>query len=144
MYAMYKAFQNSTRCASYVIIFRSLILIFAFVLIYYVKKTMPVQTLSIMWSLPFISLCCIILLIKINLIFLMQAWYPELICPLQASCYFTFNKSSISNLYTYFSRERESRKVSTCYRSKRAFGDLETFVIEMLGLDKDLYSRTTI
>jgi hypothetical protein len=31
-------------------------------------------------------------------------------------------------LYTYFSRERKSRKVSTCYRSKRAFGDLETFV----------------
>jgi hypothetical protein len=31
-----------------VIIFRSLILIFAFVLIYYVKKTMPVQTFSIM------------------------------------------------------------------------------------------------
>jgi hypothetical protein len=29
---------------------------------------------------PFISLCCIILLIKINLIFWMQAWYPELIC----------------------------------------------------------------
>jgi hypothetical protein len=28
----------------------------------------------------------------------------------------------------YFSRECESRKVSTCYRSKRAFGDLETFV----------------
>jgi hypothetical protein len=23
---------------------------------------------------------------------------------------------------------RKSRKVSTCYRSKRAFGDLETFV----------------
>ena len=41
---------------------------------------------------------------------------------------FTFNKSSISDLYTYFSRERKSRKVSTCYRSKRAFGDLETFV----------------
>ena len=48
--------------------------------------------------------------------------------PLQATCYFNFNKSSISDLYTYFSRERESRKVSTCYRSKRAFGDLETFV----------------
>ena len=50
--------------------------------------------------------------------------------PLQATCYFTFNKSSIgiSDLYTYFSRERKSRKVSTCYRSKRAFGDLETFV----------------
>jgi hypothetical protein len=31
------------------------VLIFAFVLIYYVKKTMPVQTFSIMWSLPFIS-----------------------------------------------------------------------------------------
>ena len=45
--------------------------------------------------------------------------------PLQATCYFTFNKS---DLYTYFSRERESRKVSTCYRSKCAFGDLETFV----------------
>ena len=44
--------------------------------------------------------------------------------PLQATCYFTFNKSSISD----FSRERKSRKVSTCYRSKRAFGDLETFV----------------
>jgi hypothetical protein len=58
----------------------SLILIFAFVLIYYVKKTMPVQTFSIMWSLPFISLRCIILFIKINLIFWMQAWYPELIC----------------------------------------------------------------
>jgi hypothetical protein len=27
-----------------------------------------------------------------------------------------------------FSRKRESRKVSTCYRSKRAFGDLKTFV----------------
>jgi hypothetical protein len=48
--------------------------------------------------------------------------------PLQATCHFTFNKSSISDLYTYFSRECESRKVSTCYRSKRAFGDLETFV----------------
>jgi hypothetical protein len=48
--------------------------------------------------------------------------------PLQAPCYFTFNKSSISDLYTYFSRERESKKVSTCYRSKRAFGNLETFV----------------
>jgi len=49
--------------------------------------------------------------------------------PLQATCHFTFNKSSISDLYTYFSREWESRKVSTwCYRSKRAFGDLETFV----------------
>jgi hypothetical protein len=59
--------------------FCSLILIFAFVLIYYmyVKKTMPVQTFSIMWSLPFISLHCIIFLIKINLIFWMQAWYPE-------------------------------------------------------------------
>ena len=73
--------QSTTEnCASYVIIFRSLILIFAFVLIYYVKKTMPVKTFSIMWSLPFISLCCIILLIKINLIFWMQAWFPELIC----------------------------------------------------------------
>jgi hypothetical protein len=51
--------------------------------------------------------------------------------PLQATCYFTFNKSSISDLYTYFSRERESRK----HRYKP---------IEMLGLDKDLYSRTTI
>jgi hypothetical protein len=47
---------------------------------------------------------------------------------LQATCYFTFNKSSITDLYTYFSRERKSRKVSTCYRSKSAFGDLETFV----------------
>ena len=33
---------------------------------------------------------------------------------------------AISDVYTYFSRE--PRKVSTCYRSKRAFGDLETFV----------------
>jgi hypothetical protein len=41
--------------------------------------------------------------------------------PLQATCYFTFNKSSISDLYTYFSRERESRKVSTCYRGSRNF-----------------------
>jgi hypothetical protein len=48
--------------------------------------------------------------------------------PLQAMCRFTFNKRSISDLYTYFSREWESRKLSTCYRSKHAFGDLETFV----------------
>jgi hypothetical protein len=48
--------------------------------------------------------------------------------PLQAMFRFTFNKRSISDLYTYFSREWESRKLSTCYRSKHAFGDLETFV----------------
>jgi hypothetical protein len=28
-----------------------------------------------------------------------------LLIPLQATCHFTFNKSSISDLYTYFSRE---------------------------------------
>ena len=69
---------------------------------------------------------------KNRCIFLSKANVLFRICmsliPLQATCYFTFNKSSISDLYTYFSRERESRKVSTCYRSKRAFGDLETFV----------------
>ena len=69
---------------------------------------------------------------KMGRIFLSKANMLFRICmsliPLQATCYFTFNKSSISDLYTYFWRERESRKVSTCYRSKRAFGDLETFV----------------
>jgi hypothetical protein len=65
---------------------------------------------------------------KIDVIFLSKANVLFRSCmsliPLQATCHFTFNKSSISDLYTYFSRERESRKVSTCYRSKRAFGDL--------------------
>ena len=60
--------------------------------------------------------------------------------PLQATCYFTFNKSSISDLYAYFSRERKSRKVSTCYRSKRAFGDLETFVTGELNTRKQINS----
>ena len=48
--------------------------------------------------------------------------------PLQATCYFTFNKVPFLICTHIFSRERESRKVSTCYRSKRAFGDLKTFV----------------
>ena len=61
---------------------------------------------------------------KANVLFRICMW----LIPLQATCYFTFNKSSISDLYTYFSRERESRKFSTCYRSKRAFEYLETFV----------------
>jgi hypothetical protein len=56
--------------------FRSLILIFAFVLIYYVKKTMPVQTFSIV-IITIYKLALYYFLIKINLIFWMQAWYPE-------------------------------------------------------------------